>query len=396
MGVARDTGASELPPAPGPESGEQDVNVGAALLTARTLRASMPPAVKKYHGNLEGYEWWEQHEGLFEEARLQWGMRDPHVYSLTPGPAAETWQPSPAKEENCEADAEAGAREAVAGNCGADPMVCDDIIDEEVATTQPVAVAAAGAAAGAPAAAGSWGSWLRPLSMRWKSPVSEALWLKPEVREALARGTPQALLSVLEEVCCDSAGHKVFAFDLFEEAFCDRLLAELDHIECSGIPLRRPNGMNRYGAILSNLGFQETLLEPLMKHVVMPFSHFLWPEWVDKKDCDETYGFVVRYRIGEDVDLAEHADTSNVTLNACLGREFEGGDLYFKGVRFTDSCDTKEPLEPAVAHKKGRAVLHLGGHFHGVLPITSGERSNLVLWATGQGGVVRIRPSTPR
>merc|ERR1719210_956276 len=139
--------------------------------------------------------------------------------------------------------------------------------------------------------------------------------------------------------------------------------------------------MNRYGAILSQLGFQEGLLDPIMKHVVVPFANELWPEWVGVTDCGETYGFVVRYRLGEDVELAEHADTSNVTLNACLGRGFEGGDLYFKGCRFTESkTDTTEHY---VTHRKGTAVLHLGGHFHGVRPLTGGERSNLVLWATG-------------
>jgi len=223
--------------------------------------------------------------------------------------------------------------------------------------------------------------------------VASAKCLQPEVKAALINGSAAALHSVLHEVCRDSAGHAVYAIDLFTDEFCDRILAELDHIEASGIPLRRPNGMNRFGAILSQLGFQEGLLEPLMTCVVEPFAQLLWPEWVDKGDCGESYGFVVRYRIGEDVDLAEHADTSNVTLNACLGRDFIGGDLYFKGVRFTESDNEKE--ERPVGHKKGRAVLHLGGHFHGVRPITGGERANLVLWATGKGGYVRIRPTSP-
>merc|ERR1712050_785587 len=148
-------------------------------------------------------------------------------------------------------------------------------------------------------------------------------------------GSPDALRSVLREMCRDSAGYAVYYIDLFTGDFCDMLLAELDHLEASGIPLRRPNGMNRFGAILSHLGFQEGLMDPLMRHVVKPLARELWPEWVAADDCDETYGFVVRYRMGEDVELAEHADTSNVTLNACLGREFQDGGLYFKGVRFT-------------------------------------------------------------
>lgn len=290
----------------------------AALAAARALRKTMPAATVKRYGDIEGFEWWESHAGVLEEARKEWGMQCADIYHLAP----------------------------------------------------PIGAAAAHAS------------------------LASSRWLQPSVRQALADGSPAALRSVLHKLCSDSAGYTVYRLDLFTDEFCDLLLAELDHLEASGIPLRRPNGMNRYGAILSQLGFQEGLLQPMMQHVVKPFARELWPEWVDPGDCDETYGFVVRYKIGEDVDLAEHADTSNVTLNACLGRDFAGGDLYFKGLRFTDSAEDQE--ERLVPHSKGAAVLHLGGQFHGVHPITSGERSNLVLWATGQNGVVRIRPSTPR
>jgi len=275
-----------------------------ALAAARALFREMPAALAKYQGNLEGMDWWEQHEELFEEARKEWGPKNPALYSM--------------------------------GNNGFDRF------------------------------------------------------LQPAMKQALADGSPKALQSVLTSACSDSAGFTVYQIDLFTDEFCDQFLEELDHFEASGIPLRRPNGMNRYGAILSQLGFQDGLLVPLMQQIVKPLARLLWPEWVSEKDCDETYGFAVRYRIGEDVDLAEHADTSNVTLNVCLGREFDGGDLYFKGCRFTDS--EKDSEARPVGHKKGVAVLHLGGHFHGVCPITDGERSNLVLWGTGQHGVVRIRP----
>ena len=46
-------------------------------------------------------------------------------------------------------------------------------------------------------------------------------------------------------------------FGLFTKEFSDLFLKELDYLSNSGIPMRRPNGMNRYGAILgksSNLG----------------------------------------------------------------------------------------------------------------------------------------------
>ena len=51
----------------------------------------------------------------------------------------------------------------------------------------------------------------------------------------------------------------VWRFPLFTPAFCTLLLEELEHHEASGIPLRRPNGMNRYGAILDELGLEASL-----------------------------------------------------------------------------------------------------------------------------------------
>ena len=44
-------------------------------------------------------------------------------------------------------------------------------------------------------------------------------------------------------------------FGLFTKDFCDLLLEELDYLNNSGIPMRRPNGMNRYGAILGRFSF---------------------------------------------------------------------------------------------------------------------------------------------
>ena len=42
-------------------------------------------------------------------------------------------------------------------------------------------------------------------------------------------------------------------YGLFTEEFSKLLLEELEHLSNSGIPMRRPNGMNRYGAILGKI-----------------------------------------------------------------------------------------------------------------------------------------------
>jgi predicted 2-oxoglutarate/Fe(II)-dependent dioxygenase YbiX len=77
------------------------------------------------------------------------------------------------------------------------------------------------------------------------------------------------------------------------------------------------------------------------------------------------------------MDLSEHVDDSEVTLNVCLGKEFQGGSLYFKGIKGTES-EYKENIE--YNHKVGKAVLHVGKHIHGANKIESGERVNLIIW----------------
>ena len=64
------------------------------------------------------------------------------------------------------------------------------------------------------------------------------------------------------------------------------------------------------------------------------------------------------------------------------GREFTDGQLYFKGRRCR--LHQQSPCMPAedyvYGHVRGTAVLHIGKHRHGARPITSGSRSNMILW----------------
>jgi len=192
----------------------------------------------------------------------------------------------------------------------------------------------------------------------------------------------------------------VWALPLLSRDFCHKLLEEMAHLRKSGVPLRRPNGMNRFGAILTSLGFQEGLLEQLARHIVRPLANALYPQWVQGSEVEEVFGFLVRYDLTGDVELAEHADASCVTLNVCLGPEepgglgrqgFQGGNLVFRGVRFQDEDASTRP-QKAIEHKVGVAILHLGQHLHQAERITKGERENLIMWLTGKGGWVRVRP----
>jgi hypothetical protein len=90
----------------------------------------------------------------------------------------------------------------------------------------------------------------------------------------------------------------------------------------------------------------------------------------------------VEYKIGKDTSLDFHVDASDVTLNVCLGKEFTGGSLFFRGIR-CGLCQETLPRpeeEFEINHIPGRAILHRGKHRHGANPILGGERSNLIVW----------------
>lgn len=182
----------------------------------------------------------------------------------------------------------------------------------------------------------------------------------------------------------------VFVIDLFTEKFLHDVRQELLWLRSSGVPLRRPNGMNRFGCILSDLGF-DALIELLADMVVRPLSKLAFPQWVRDDDMRELYAFSVQYAMGGDLELSEHADASCVTLNVCLGDVFDGGALAFRGVRFKDkNADRREWEE--VPQQLGKAVLHMGQHIHSATRLQSGTRENLIIWLMGEHGVVRAVP----
>jgi len=193
----------------------------------------------------------------------------------------------------------------------------------------------------------------------------------------------------------------VYGFQMFTDEFHQLFMEELDYQISSGIPLRRPNGMNRYGAILSELGL-DSIVTVMIDRYFRPVGQLLYPEFMGTKDAEEHFSFVVRYKMEEDVELAEHTDASVVTINLCLGKPgFEGGSLYFKGLRWmnnelnengaalpTDTAAFAQRNE--IVMEPGMGIIHLGRHEHAALPLTGGERTNMIVWLSGEHGVVRI------
>lgn len=85
-----------------------------------------------------------------------------------------------------------------------------------------------------------------------------------------------------------------------------------------------------------------------------------------------------------------HVDQADLTVNICLGRKFEGGRLFFYGLRENLTEDEKlhvPPLYPSEKkppvfwydHRVGEGVFHLGEQYR-TEEIRSVERINLIIW----------------
>jgi hypothetical protein len=233
----------------------------------------------------------------------------------------------------------------------------------------------------------------------------------------------------------------VYTLQLFTPSFTQLLIEELAHQEASGIPLRRPNGMNRYGAILSDLGFSDMMDRLVADYLVVAARH-LFPNHVGPNDISQSYPFTVQYQPGQDVQLAEHTDASTVTVNICLQpADHDTPVLYFKEqlkrhalqqpdnvvepaspraaakvtyIDLTTPGELERALQPEVVAPTppateatytyidlatpGQAVLHLGQHAHGVSDVgnSTSLRQQLVVWLFGAHGYVRVAPYTPQ
>eukprot|EP01095_Lingulamoeba_sp_RSL-Kostka_P013520 TRINITY_DN5631_c1_g1_i1.p1 TRINITY_DN5631_c1_g1~~TRINITY_DN5631_c1_g1_i1.p1 ORF type:complete len:364 (+),score=105.61 TRINITY_DN5631_c1_g1_i1:133-1224(+) len=192
-----------------------------------------------------------------------------------------------------------------------------------------------------------------------------------ELLSAIEEGSEKGIKKILDKLT--ETG--IYILPFFTKDFCVKFLEEIDNFETSGLPVNRPNSMNNYGVIIDEIG-----LKPLITYIrekfISPIASLLFKER-GGDTLDSHHGFVVQYKLNEDLDLGFHYDDAEVTLNVCLGRDFTDGDLFFKG-HYDDPSTYNE--EYTFKHKVSFACLHIGKHRHGAQPITSGERYNLIIW----------------
>ncbi|PKI69432.1 uncharacterized PKHD-type hydroxylase At1g22950-like [Punica granatum] len=206
-----------------------------------------------------------------------------------------------------------------------------------------------------------------------------ASFFAPSFLKAIRENTEESFRSIVSE---PSPG--ILVFEMLQPRFCEMLLSEVDNFERwvheTNFRIMRPNTMNKYGAVLDDFGL-ENMLNKMMDSFVCPLAKVFFPD-VGGCTLDSHHGFVVEYGMDRDVELGFHVDDSEVTLNVCLGEQFSGGELFFRGVRCEKHVNTETQPEESVdySHVPGFAVLHHGRHRHGARATTTGHRVNLLLW----------------
>ena len=97
-----------------------------------------------------------------------------------------------------------------------------------------------------------------------------------------------------------------------------KLRAEIERFRNAGIPMRRPNSMNRYGLVINESIGLHNMMKTFVAKFVGPLAQMLFPASVGPTDCATFHAFTVRYMHGEDTALSLHYDTSIATLNVNL------------------------------------------------------------------------------
>jgi hypothetical protein len=227
-------------------------------------------------------------------------------------------------------------------------------------------------------------------------------------------------------------GHGVFSLPFLRPEVAARLASEVSHFRRSENHVSAaPTSMHEYGVVLGAdgldglQGLESTLLRALAlvsgalygpnssasssTHSEVPSSALLSVHPVERC-CSRHHAFVVNYNSSEQAELDMHHDASSVTLNVCLSQDAarvdkpaedhgesqpeEDGALRFCGFVGTEAHRRRTVT---LRHAVGRAVIHLGGHRHGVARLAAGNtRQNLILWARSRDELQAAAQLHPR
>ena len=209
-------------------------------------------------------------------------------------------------------------------------------------------------------------------------------------------------LSMFTENCISSSkfaktietvNEDTLCFPLFTEEFAETLIKHSqEFVRFSANALTDVSGNERPMVLdIMKLGW---LNDVLLNRVINPVAQITFSDQINSGVLDWRHGYVVAYASSPETlhteemkvvsrsRLVAHTDDSELTLNVCLGREFQGGQVLLTGVR---GCARREP--DVYTPRRGWALLHIGRQFHEVSPVTSGQRFSLIVWARSYSSV---------
>lgn len=199
---------------------------------------------------------------------------------------------------------------------------------------------------------------------------------------------PERLEAWLEEELYD-----VYSFPILSHEFCEELrefsraLAQLNDHQSDDFQKQHQLGKRPLNLDLVGLGW----VNDLLFHLVMrPLARelFFQSEQLEN-DLDWRHGYIAGYSAKPGAGkprerLVTHTDDSEVTMNVCLGDDFEGGLLDFRGLRGTQE---EGQLLGTFQPQLGLGLIHAGRHFHDVTQVTSGDRFAFIIWARSWSGI---------
>lgn len=214
--------------------------------------------------------------------------------------------------------------------------------------------------------------------------------LDKRLRDAVTQAWQDPSKEVAVKELLQEVAPGVFELQFFDPERLADLREYLERVWDAQIPLRPPYGivLNRRGAMLDSRSegylaapnFQAFYREMLNTYM-RPIARMLFPEIMGYDT--QTFGFSIHYQPNTDSSIRPHTDASAVTLNINLNLP----DEAFTGSA-VDFFDLASGQKHSLTFKPGTAMIHRGNVVHAAQPITSGERTNFVLWLYGDRGQI--------
>lgn len=241
----------------------------------------------------------------------------------------------------------------------------------------------------------AWNEWEH--NQQRHLPKLDESMIDPKLRKAVSKAWQQPTSESDVSKLWEEVSPGVFQVQFFDPECLSDLRHYLDLAADAGVPRRPPYGivLNRHGAMLDprSEGYFaapsfQSFYNMLMDKYMRPIARLLFPEVLGFDT--QTFGFSIQYQAGMDTSLRLHTDASAATLNINLNlpeEEFSGSEVdFFDPVKNTTN---------RLVFKPGTAMFHRGNVAHAAQPITSGTRSNFVLWLYGNRGQIPMRGISP-